>query len=59
MIKKCILECGCDPVGTLLGTTCDSEGECQCKDGYTGDKCDQCEPGFYTEDGETCLGSQP
>ena len=53
---KIVSECGCNGVGTTNVTSCDSEGVCSCKIGYTGDKCDECEPGYYSEDGETCLG---
>ena len=50
------LECGCSSVGTVEYSTCDSEGICDCKVGYAGDKCDQCAPGYYSEDGKTCQG---
>jgi len=60
------LACDCNPIGTLSNTTCDgSGGQCQCKPGVGGRKCDQCIPGFYNFTSQGCsacncttLGSQ-
>ncbi|XP_060597535.1 laminin subunit gamma-1-like [Ruditapes philippinarum] len=40
---NCDIECerGC------LNNICDDKGECSCKSGFTGDKCDRCEEGKY------------
>ena len=41
--------CNCDINGGL-SFRCDFNGKCDCKTGYSGDKCDSCKPGFYDED---------
>lgn len=49
--------CDCDPQGSYFAQ-CDSvTGQCRCKHGVTGQKCDECLPGFYglVSRGE-CLG---
>ena len=51
-----LTECNCSPIGTMIDSTCDGDGICDCRDGYTGDKCDQCESGYFSEDGESCSG---
>ena len=38
-----VADCMCNPIGSLNGTYCDGEGICSCKDGYMGEKCDQCD----------------
>ena len=38
--------CKCDPVGSLL-LQCDSKGQCVCKPGVTGIKCDKCQAGYF------------
>ncbi len=40
-------DCNCDPSGTEEGT-CDKEtGECLCREGYSGERCDQCSQLFW------------
>ena len=44
-------ECDCDPFGTTAGNvnTCNSvTGQCSCKPGVIGMKCDQCKDGFHS-----------
>ena len=39
------LECDCSDEGS---STCDAQnGSCQCKEGYSGNRCDACDTGFY------------
>lgn len=40
-------ECKCDPRGTVDEICDKGSGECLCKPGYFGARCDQCSPGFY------------
>lgn len=43
----CILDCSCDRKGTTE-EICDKEsGKCLCKEGYGGERCDKCIPGYY------------
>ena len=56
-----ILGCKCYCKGTINeDKTCDESGQCNCKPGYTGDKCDECEVGFYIRGhalSQECLGT--
>ena len=52
-IKYQFLDCGCDQSGSM-STDCDSTGECQCREGFEGDKCDKCQFGYF---GEHCYGT--
>jgi len=38
--------CNCNQVGSL-SLSCNNQGRCACKPGITGDKCDNCKPGYY------------
>ena len=41
-------ECDCDPNGTNEGRNCDpNTGQCPCKEGFGGQKCDECKIGFF------------
>ncbi|KAK2819347.1 hypothetical protein Q5P01_024908 [Channa striata] len=44
------IECNCNPMGSVHDR-CNSTGFCQCKDGATGAKCDDCVSGFYWKQG--------
>lgn len=44
---KPFLACDCDPSGTE-GDVCDKNtGQCLCRDGFAGRRCDQCDERFY------------
>ncbi|NWI93781.1 LAMC2 protein, partial [Pitta sordida] len=43
--EQCCLPCHCHPWGSL-GPQCDSDGQCSCKPGAMGKKCDRCQLGF-------------
>ena len=48
--------CDCDPVGSLNSTCNEYDGQCVCKPGFGGRKCDQCETNFWGNPREgTCL----
>ncbi|KAM9009328.1 laminin subunit gamma-2 [Ara ararauna] len=43
--EDCCLPCHCHLHGAL-SPQCNSDGQCSCKPGVMGKKCDQCQPGF-------------
>lgn len=43
-------ECNCNQMGSIHDR-CNGTGFCQCKDGATGAKCDDCLPGYYWKQG--------
>ena len=49
------LACNCDPDGSF-SFHCTSTGICDCKTGFTGEKCDSCKSDYYRS-GATCKGS--
>ncbi|XP_058846993.1 LOW QUALITY PROTEIN: laminin subunit alpha-5-like [Acipenser ruthenus] len=54
IIAKNCTNCNCSPCGTA---SCDPRtGQCQCKPGVTGARCDRCKDGFYGYD--SCTGCQ-
>ncbi|XP_038130917.1 filaggrin-2 isoform X2 [Cyprinodon tularosa] len=44
------VECNCNQLGSVHDR-CNGTGFCQCKDGATGAKCDDCLPGYYWKQG--------
>ncbi|XP_032395268.1 uncharacterized protein ntng2b [Etheostoma spectabile] len=44
------IECNCNQMGSVHDR-CNGTGYCQCKDGATGAKCDDCLPGYYWKQG--------
>ncbi|KAE9553293.1 hypothetical protein FO519_003506 [Halicephalobus sp. NKZ332] len=46
-------ECGCDSRGSHSGN-CNDKGQCECKPGVTGLRCDQCESGFFDFSSSGC-----
>ena len=47
------LECKCNENGSDL-LECGNNGECVCKDGFRGKKCDQCKPNITGESCDKC-----
>lgn len=49
--KRCfnngISDCNCDPRGTVEEVCQKETGQCICKPGYGGARCDQCQPGYF------------
>lgn len=45
-ILRLIADCNCDVKGTLPGVCDKSNGQCLCKPGYGGPRCDQCVANF-------------
>ncbi|KAK5615263.1 Netrin-G2 [Crenichthys baileyi] len=44
------IECNCNQLGSVHDR-CNGTGFCQCRDGATGAKCDDCLPGYYWKQG--------
>ncbi|KAH9637667.1 hypothetical protein HF086_009335 [Spodoptera exigua] len=42
----CPAVCGCHRLGSV-NEQCDEEGQCACRPGVGGQKCDRCEPGYW------------
>ena len=55
-----ISECNCNEAGSksedngIIG--CTVKGNCNCKEGYFGEKCDKCSSGYYDIGNGTCIG---
>ncbi|KPP76998.1 hypothetical protein Z043_103612, partial [Scleropages formosus] len=48
--KNVCLECKCDPFGSE-SDRCNGTGFCKCKEGATGPKCTECQPGYLWNNG--------
>eukprot|EP00795_Rhopilema_esculentum_P010926 gene10926-19760_t len=49
------LACDCNPIGSLNSTFCAKNGgQCQCKPGVMGRKCDQCQAGYFNFTNNGC-----
>ncbi|KAJ8258866.1 hypothetical protein COCON_G00178780 [Conger conger] len=46
-LAGCPSTCKCNPYGSYGGTCDPASGQCSCKPGVGGQKCDRCEPGFW------------
>ena len=44
-----ILACQCD-VNGAKDQNCDEDGQCNCNEGYTGDRCDSCIDTYFKND---------
>lgn len=53
------LACNCDLTGAVNPMTCDSYGgQCVCKPGVMGRRCNECKPGFFNFTQNGCQGIQ-
>ena len=48
-----IPECECFPQGSTT-FQCDANGDCSCKEGYAGSKCNECLPNVIGDKCDTC-----
>lgn len=46
--------CNCDRMGSVNGSCDMSSGQCYCKSGVSGLKCDQCLPNYYSFSPDGC-----
>ncbi|XP_065186416.1 laminin subunit alpha-2-like [Sycon ciliatum] len=53
------LPCGCDPIGTLENTACNSTGQCQCQANVINRPCSECADGFFNLTIDNQLGCEP
>ena len=52
-----ISECGCNQYGSLSEDCADGTGNCQCKTGHGGLKCDTCKTGYVKKINRCCKKS--
>ncbi|VDO02916.1 unnamed protein product [Rodentolepis nana] len=50
------LPCACDPMGTVEGgeSRCSADGQCKCKPGVGGKRCDRCLPDYHSFTSSGC-----
>lgn len=48
--------CGCDSTGSVKSSCDDISGQCYCKPGVGGPRCDSCLSGFYGFSDNGCQG---
>ena len=46
-------DCKCNPDGSTT-LQCDDKGECTCKEGFTGSKCDECVANVLGQNCDSC-----
>ena len=54
VFKKSFLDCSCSSPGSL-SKECNENGNCNCKSGFKGAKCDECSNGYF---GTQCQGKK-
>ena len=45
--KNIFSDCNCNQAGSENDVCDGNTGECSCKTGFTGNKCDKCYPGYF------------
>ena len=50
-------QCVCD-LDRAIRQDCNAQGDCNCRVGYTGSKCEGCTQGYYLAQVGSCLGNQ-
>ena len=49
-----ISDCNCNPAGSTTLECDDVNGDCMCKEGFTGSKCDECKPNITGDKCDIC-----
>jgi len=49
------LPCDCSDEGSV-SSSCETDGQCSCKEGVTGKKCDRCKVGYWGYSDTGCSG---
>ncbi|KAG7258254.1 hypothetical protein CRUP_027366 [Coryphaenoides rupestris] len=45
-VERALLACQCHPLGAVGGWCNQTSGQCLCRDGVTGLRCNRCAPGY-------------